>query len=533
MALEKKILVVDDDEATLAGIALFLEARGFEVFRAENGRIGLECFRREVVDLVLLDLIMPEMGGFEVLAALKEEAPDTPVIVISGTDRISDAVEALHLGAWDYVLKPIQDMQVLLHAVRTVLERRRLILENQRYQDKLESDIQERTRELMEANKSYRAIFNSVAAAMFVVDEAGTVVETNKHASAQFGIASQSIIGRPLGELIVEDDRSSLAELLERLESDGGCQCELRGLGDGVASTVNDVVGTDVYFQGQRRRLLVFMDITERKRMAEQERLHHQQLLQADKMASLGVLVSGVAHEITNPNNLIKMNAPLLKKIWGAVEPVLREYCRERGDYYVAPWIKCSEIQEKVPAILNSIMDGAGRIDSFVKELKNFAVPAPPDYRPDVGLNDVVGSAVMLLSNLLGKSTNRFSVQYGENLPLVRGNPQHLEQVAINLLENSCHALQSKEKELVVITRAANNGRLVQLVVRDEGIGMEQEILDKITDAFFSTKRESGGTGLGLSISSRIVAEHGGSLEFQSSPGEGATAIVSLPAHLT
>lgn len=533
MAFDKKILVIDDDEATLGAIALFLEARGYEVFPAENGRIGLECFRRESVDLVLLDLIMPEMGGLEVLAAMKEQAPDIPVVVISGTDKMGDAVEALRMGAWDYVFKPIQDMQVLLHSVRSVLERKRLMRENMRYQEKLEIDIQERTRELLEATKSYRAIFDSVAAAMFIVDMEGLVIEANRHASTQFGIDARQLIGRPLRELIIEDDRASLVEFLARLEGNGRGHCELRGVVDGEVPNVNAVVGTEVYFHGRRHWLLVLMDITERKRMADQERLHHQQLLQADKMASLGVLVSGVAHEITNPNNIVKLNAPLVKKIWGAVEPVLREYCRDRGDYYVAPWIKCSEIQQKVPVLLDSIIDGSERIDSFVKELKNFAVPAPLDYQPDVKLNDVVKSAVMLLSNLLGKSTNRFSVHYGENLPLVRGNPQHLEQVVINLLENSCHALRSRDGEISVVTRAEENGRLAQLSVRDGGTGMDPETLTRITDAFFTTKRERGGTGLGLSISSRIVQEHGGTLEFLSSPGEGTTAIVSLLAQST
>ena len=111
------ILVIDDEAPVRMGITAYLEDHGYHVVEAENGRLGLDLFLREAPDLILVDLRMPEVDGLEVLTAVNQAATDTPVIVVSGTGVISDAVAALRLGAWDFVLKPIADMEILLHAV--------------------------------------------------------------------------------------------------------------------------------------------------------------------------------------------------------------------------------------------------------------------------------------------------------------------------------------------------------------------------------------------------------------------------------
>jgi len=133
-----KILTIDDEFLLRQSIVAYLEDSGFTVLEAENGRSGLEIFRAEKPDLVLSDLQMPEMGGLEVLAHLTKEAPDTPVIVVSGAGGMSEVIEALRLGAWDYVTKPITDLAVLEHAICKSLERARLVAENKLYRRDLE-----------------------------------------------------------------------------------------------------------------------------------------------------------------------------------------------------------------------------------------------------------------------------------------------------------------------------------------------------------------------------------------------------------
>ena len=146
------ILLVDDEEVLRESIADFLEDREYRVITAENGYIALELFQQEKPDLILSDLRMPEMDGLELLEKIGELSPETPFVVVSGTGRISDTVHALQLGAWDYILKPVQDMDIIIHAVEKCFERVQLQRQNRRYQDDLEALVWERTAELQKAN---------------------------------------------------------------------------------------------------------------------------------------------------------------------------------------------------------------------------------------------------------------------------------------------------------------------------------------------------------------------------------------------
>jgi C4-dicarboxylate-specific signal transduction histidine kinase len=146
-----------------------------------------------------------------------------------------------------------------------------------------------------------------------------------------------------------------------------------------------------------------------------------------------------------------------------------------------------------------------------------------------VDINEVIKSSVSLLSNMIKKSTNRFSIKYGKNLPLLRGNFQRLEQVIINLIQNACQALPDAKKGIFISVRLTNERSTIVITVRDEGMGIPPDTLLNITDPFFTTKHESGGVGLGLSISSKIVEEHGGSMHFESQIGTGTTVEIKLP----
>jgi len=158
------VLVIDDEDAIRASIRNFLEDHDYGVLEGENGRIGLGVFGREQPDAILVDLRMPEVDGLEVLAEVRRRSPETPTIVVSGTGIIGDAVEALHRGAWDYVLKPIEDLSVLLHALERTLERARLLRENREYQMHLEDEVARQTQELKELNDRLRAIVASTEA---------------------------------------------------------------------------------------------------------------------------------------------------------------------------------------------------------------------------------------------------------------------------------------------------------------------------------------------------------------------------------
>lgn len=133
------LLIIDDDEVVRASLAAYLEDSGFNVLQAGNGRLGLEIFQQHSPDLVICDLRMPQVGGLELIRQVTTIAPETPVIVVSGAGVMSDAVDALRLGAADYLIKPLEDLAVLEHSVRRALDRSRLVRENQLYRSKLET----------------------------------------------------------------------------------------------------------------------------------------------------------------------------------------------------------------------------------------------------------------------------------------------------------------------------------------------------------------------------------------------------------
>jgi polar amino acid transport system substrate-binding protein len=287
-------------------------------------------------------------------------------------------------------------------------------------------------------------------------------------------------------------------------------------------SLIRDPEGQPTGFRG------VVRDISERKQAEEQAKLHQQQLMHASKMVALGTLVSGVAHEINNPNNFIMLNSPILKEAWENAMPIMEKYYEENGDFVIGG-MNYSEMRENIPTLFAGIAEGAKRIKQIVEDLKNYVRDDTADLTQAVDINAVLMSAVSLVSNMIKKATNHFDIEYEKNMPLLKGNFQRLEQVAINLIQNACLALPATDKGIFILTSFDKETSNIIIRVKDEGTGIAPETLSQITDPFFTTRQKSGGVGLGLSISSRIIEEHGGSIQFASQPGLGTTAEIILP----
>ncbi|WP_243312462.1 transporter substrate-binding domain-containing protein [Fundidesulfovibrio agrisoli] len=256
---------------------------------------------------------------------------------------------------------------------------------------------------------------------------------------------------------------------------------------------------------------------------------NQQQLVQADKMAALGILVSGVAHEINNPNGLILLNIPILRKVQADTARILDEHLARHGEFRLGG-IPYERMRRELPAMLEEMFDGAQRIKRIVNDLKDFARSDEARAREPVDVNQAAGKAARLLDRAIRQATDRFSLDLGQGLPPVLGNAQRIEQVVVNLLLNACQALPDRTRAVTLATRYNRDSDCVELTVRDEGVGIAPEHMPHLTDPFFTTKRAQGGTGLGLSVSAGIVKDMGGVLEFQSSPGHGTAATLSLPA---
>jgi polar amino acid transport system substrate-binding protein len=187
-------------------------------------------------------------------------------------------------------------------------------------------------------------------------------------------------------------------------------------------------------------------------------------------------------------------------------------------------------MSRELPGMLDEMLEGARRIKRIVEDLKDFARREDAPRHEPIDLEGVVRAAVRLVEPTIQKATHRFELSLAPGLPRVRGNAQRIEQVVVNLVLNACQSLPDPSRAVRVSSGLGPGGAAVQLTVADEGVGIPPDHLPRLTDPFFTTKRDSGGTGLGLSVSAGIVKEHGGTLEFESRPGEGTTVVLTLPA---
>ena len=378
---------------------------------------------------------------------------------------------------------------------------------------------------LRESEERFRQLAEATFEGIFILRGA-TIIDINKAGRALFGHPRGSLIGRDIETLVAPEDRVQAALSSPRPEADVRVASFVRADG---SKRICEVQERDILSQGYPARVLAIRDITERVLSERAAKEKQQQLIQADKMVSLGVLVAGMAHEINNPNSFMTLNLPLIQEVWEDIAPILQTYYLENGDF-LAGGLEYSELREVMPDLLARMLEGATRIRGIVGSLKNFSRRAPDDFKWEIAVNEVVRNSLELVGNLVAKSTNSFRLSLAEDLPSVTANPQKISQVVINLLVNACEALTDRSQALEVGTRYDASRQEVVVRVMDEGTGIPPEILSKIMDPFFTTKRETGGTGLGLSVSSAIVEEHGGQLRFTPGPTGGTVAELRLPA---
>jgi signal transduction histidine kinase len=251
-------------------------------------------------------------------------------------------------------------------------------------------------------------------------------------------------------------------------------------------------------------------------------------LIQAKKMTALGTLVSGVAHEINNPNQLVLMNARVLSDAWQDARTILDAYDQEHGAFWLGG-LPYAEMREALPALVHDVHEGARRIERIIDDLRDFARPHHRGAPETFALNQAVQRALRLLTHVIRRKTTRFCIDLAPDVPPVCGDSQQLEQIVVNLVVNALEALPEPERQVTVTTRFEPADHCASLSIEDEGVGIASEHLARLCDPFFTTKQESGGTGLGLAITSTLVKAHGGRLTFASELGRGTRALVTLP----
>ncbi|HEY9285332.1 MAG TPA: ATP-binding protein [Pyrinomonadaceae bacterium] len=366
-------------------------------------------------------------------------------------------------------------------------------------------------RRLVASEKRYRALFEHASDGIGVIRaDDHRLVDVNNKFCEIIGCQSKGLVGKKIQDLLLNDGHGPRADRLTELLRGAAvheAEVELQQPGGGAVAAA--VSTNEIWADGERFVILIIHDLSERRRLEAEKEEMSRQLFQSSKLASIGELSAGVAHEINNPLNGIINFAQLLKD-----DGVARTDEQHR--------------------MIDGIIDEGERIARIVRDLLTFARHDPRERTP-VHLADTIDASLSLFGHQFVKDGVAVEIDVEDGLPPVMADGSRLRQVVINMISNAHHALRAKaggEKALRVTARAVERagGRRVRVEFFDNGAGIRREDIDKVFDPFFTTRRATGGTGLGLSLSFGIVREYGGTIAVESVEGSHTRFVVELPA---
>ena len=291
--------------------------------------------------------------------------------------------------------------------------------------------------------------------------------------------------------------------------------------------------------KSRQRLIRELMELREKAQQLESQQRHveealkesQQQLHHAQKMETLGTLVAGVAHEINNPINLIMYNLPLIQKIWSDLLPVLMEK-KERVPHQKFGGFTYDFLEDNLTQLVADMDMAANRVAKIVSDLKNFSKQSNVAEKSTMQVNAAVKNAIRLAQTTLRKSGVRIQPDLDENLPLIKGNLQSIEQIILNIIINAIQAIDHMDGIIRITTGFQRKDARICLQITDNGSGISDAIADKLFLPFVTDKKAEGGTGLGLSVTYGLVQAHGGDISFETREGNGTTFTVLFPTLL-
>ncbi|MCP4756373.1 MAG: response regulator [Proteobacteria bacterium] len=570
------ILTIDDEEFIRENFRAFLEDCDYEVLEAENGRVGLEVFEREKPDLVLVDVRMPEVDGLEVLEKVTKSSPDTPIIVVSGAGKIQDVVEALRLGAWDYLMKPVNDLSVLVHTVEKALERFKLIRENREYQENLKEKVAEQTkqieqtyRELRKNERHYRTIIETAREGVWVVDSDARTTFVNRQLADMLGCFVEEMIGRNVTEFLFDEDVQDFVQRHEILKKGQGGQYESRFRAqDG--SELWGIISTNPIFDSDGEITATFamiMDITDRKRAEEElagyrqhleelvkERTQelertHKELVEKAHKAGMADIASGIVHNVGNVLTSVKTSAQLINNVMAEslvdnlkmANELLRQNmdCLEefildnpKGKMLMQYYLKVEEglvgEREQTLQLNDRLLEKVNAIADIIAAHQSYA--GADSLMEESSLAKIVEDALTMKSERIEQHNIAIMKKFSE-VPRVPIQKTKLLHVLINVIENAVEAMLEippQERKMTMVVSRDENTEAVNITVRDSGPGVQQDNLERIFAYGFTSKK--GRYGLGLHSSANYMTEMGGRIwAANNADDKGLTTSLQLP----
>jgi PAS domain S-box-containing protein len=386
-------------------------------------------------------------------------------------------------------------------------------------------------RALKNAEGNFKALAENANDAILILSDEGKVIFANTRAAELSGYGTAEMRRRHFRDFLHPEEHAAVEERFNaRMARRETPRCYESRIIDRKGTEIPvEITGAVTLWHDQPADVVIIRDISERKRAEELLRSQQELLLRADKLAALGALVGGVAHEINNPNQVVTLDTRFLADGLARLFAMIESGEAPQGEARIQG-LSYGEFRQAAVSALEEMGASSARIDHIVAELKGFVRGGEPGLRARTDVNQVVRSITDLSRHFIRKATDRFELRLEAGLPAITIDRVHLEQVLLNLLQNACQSLPNRAKGVSIATRHDEASGVICIEVGDEGVGIPEENLPRLTDTFFTTRRSQGGTGLGLSVSSRIVKEYHGSMSFRSRVGEGTVVTVRLPA---
>jgi PAS domain S-box-containing protein len=500
---ERKILLIDDEESIRTLLSLSLRQKGYQVFTAEDGIKGIEVFEKERPSIVITDIKMPGIDGITVLKKIRNLDPDTRVIVVTGHGDMESAIEALVNEASDFINKPIKDEQlsIALKRAEEVLWMKQKLRE---YTTNLEIKIKEATEELRKTYLFQKNLIQSSIDGIIATDREGIITLFNKGAEEILGYSSEEVVGKihidstaPPGvpdvikkEFMSNDwgGRNRLVNYETKMLTKDGEEIPVR------------ISGTILFDEGKAIGLVFFFqDLREIKRLQKE-------LIQRERLSAIGQTMAGMAHYIKNILNGL-----------------------EGGMYMVNTGLKRGK-EQLLRRGWDMVQGNVSKISDLVMNMLTYSrdrEPEPEECDP----KEVVNEVFLLMEQKARKHGIKMVQKVAPEIRRCFLDRGIIHRALLNLINNAIDACvmdKDRNKTWEVIVKGVLDNEMVRFDVIDNGIGIKDEIKEKIFDRFFSTKG-SKGSGFGLIVTKKIVEEHRGKITFESEPGKGSRFSIFLP----